>query len=291
MAENATSPYIFEATAQNFQQIMESSYQVPILVDFWADWCQPCKMLMPILTKLVNEYQGGFLLVKVNSDQQQQLAAQFGVRSIPTVKVIKDGRIVDEFTGVQPEAEIRKLIDRHRTRKTEPYRQQALEMYNNGDLPGATQLMEQVVQHEPDFYEAVVELAGMLIQQERADEAEVLLQGIPPDAIDNQILSQLLADVKRAKLQAQVVGVDTSALEQQLAANPDDLATMLELAKIRVAMDEIEAGLDLYFTVHKKDSKFQDGAGKQGLFNTFELIGSANPLVKKYRNKLFALLY
>lgn len=287
----ADSPYIFDATAQNFQQIMDSSFQVPILVDFWADWCQPCKILMPILAKLANEYQGGFILVKVNSDQQQQLATQFGVRNLPTVKVIKDGRIVDEFTGVQPESEIRKLIDRYRTRKTEPYRQQALEMYNSGDLVGATQLMEQVVQHEPDFYEAVVELAGMLIQQQRADEADVMLQGIPPGAIDNQILSQLLADVKRAKLQAQVVGVDTSALEQRLAENPDDLATMLELAKIRVAMDEVEAGMELYFAVHKKDSSFQNGAGKQGLFNTFELIGSGNPLVKKYRNKLFALLY
>jgi putative thioredoxin len=287
----AESPYIFDATPQNFQQIMDSSFQVPILVDFWADWCQPCKTLMPILAKLANEYQGGFILVKVNSDQQQQLAAQFGVRNLPTVKVIKDGKIVDEFTGVQPESEIRKLIDRYRTRKTEPYRQQALEMYNTGDLLGATQLMEQVVQHEPDFYEAVVELAGMLIQQERAEDAEVLLQGIPPNAIDNQILNQLLADVKRAKLQAQVVGVDTSALEQRLAENPDDLATMLELAKIRVAMDEVEAGLALYFAVHKKDSMFENGAGKQGLFNTFELIGSGNPLVKKYRNKLFALLY
>ncbi len=287
----ADSPYIFDATPQNFQQIMESSYQVPVLVDFWADWCQPCKTLMPMLAKLANEYQGAFILVKVNSDEQQQLAAQFGVRNLPTVKVIKDGKIVDEFMGVQPESEIRKLIDRHRARKTEPYRQQALEMYNNGDLPGATQLMEQVVQHEPDFYEAVIELAGMLIQQERAEEAEVMLQGIPPDAIDNQVISQLLAEVKRAKLQAQVVGVDTSALEQRLAEKPDDLATMLELANIRVGMDEIEAGLELYFAVHKKDSNFQDGAGKKGLFSTFELIGSGNPLVKKYRNKLFALLY
>lgn len=287
----AESPYIFEATPQNFQQIMETSHQVPILVDFWADWCQPCKMLLPILTKLVNEYQGGFVLVKVNSDQQQQLAAQFGVRNLPTVKIIKNGKIVDEFVGVQPESEIRKLIDRHRTRKTEPYRQQALDMYNTGDIVGATQLMEQVLQHEPDFHEAAIELAGMLIQQERVDEAESLLEAIPPDAVDNQVISELLTEVKRAKLQAQVVGVDTSALEQRLAEKPDDLATMLELAKIRVAMGEIEAGLELYFTVHKKDSKFEDGAGKQGLFNTFELIGNTNPLVKKYRNKLFALLY
>ncbi|EIJ33057.1 thioredoxin [Thiothrix nivea] len=288
----ADSPYIFEANPQNFQQVvLENSYQVPVLVDFWADWCQPCKTLMPLLAKLADEYQGGFILVKVNTDQHQQLAQQFGVRNLPTVKVIKEGRIVDEFMGVQPEGEIRKIINRHRVRKTEPYRQQALAMYESGDLTGAVQLMEQVVQHEPDFYEAVIELAGMLIQSERAEEAEFMLQAVPPDAIENEILSQLLAEAKKAKLQAQVVGVDTSALEQRLAENPDDLATMLELAKIRVAMDDIEGGLELYFTVHKKDSNFQDGAGKQGMLSTFELIGAKNPLVKKYRNKMFSLIY
>lgn len=288
----ADSPYIFEASPQNFQQVvLENSHHVPVLVDFWADWCQPCKTLMPILAKLANEYQGGFILVKVNTDQHQQLAAQFGVRNLPTVKVVKGGRIVDEFMGAQPESAIRKIIDRHRVRKTEPYRQQALQMYESGDLPGALQLMEQVVQHEPDFYEAVVELSGMLIQSERADEAEFMLQAIPPDAIDNEILSQLLAEAKKARLQAQVSGVDTSALEQRLAENPDDLEAMLELAKIRLASDDIEGALELYFTVHKKDSAYQEGAGKKGLFSTFELIGAKNPLVKKYRNKLFSLVY
>lgn len=288
----ADSPYIFEANPQNFQQlVLENSYRVPVLVDFWADWCQPCKTLTPILAKLADEYQGGFILVKINTDQHQQLAAQFGVRNLPTIKVIKGGRIVDEFMGVQPESAIRKIIDRHRVRKTEPYRQQALQMYETGDLEGATQLMEQVVQHEPDFYEAVIELAGMLIQQNRAEEAETLLQKVPPDAVEDEILSQLLAEAKKAKLQAQVSGVDTSALEQRLAANPDDLDAMLELAKIKIATDDIEGGLELYFTVHKKDSNFQEGAGKKGLFNAFELIGVKNPLVKKYRNKMFSLIY
>lgn len=288
----ADSPYIFDATPQNFQQVvLENSHHVPVLVDFWADWCQPCKTLMPLLAKLAAEYQGGFILAKVNTDQHQQLAAQFGVRNLPTVKVVKGGRIVDEFMGAQPESAIRKIIDRHRVRKTEPYRQQALQMYETGDLAGATQLMEQVVQHEPDFYEAVVELSGMLIQLERAEEAEFMLQSIPPDAIDNQIISQLLAEAKKARLQAQVSGVDTLALEQRLAENPNDLEAMLELAKIRIAGDDIEGGLELYFTVHKQDSNYQDGAGKKGLFSTFELIGPKNPLVKKYRNKLFSLVY
>jgi putative thioredoxin len=287
----ADSPYIVEANPQNFQQLLDTSFQVPILVDFWADWCQPCKTLMPLLAKLAVEYQGGFILAKVNSDEHQQLAAQFGVRSLPTVKVLKGGTVVDEFMGALPEAELRKFINKHRVRRTESYRQQALGLYESGDIPAAINLMQQVVQHEPDFYEAVVELAGMLIQQGQADEVETLLMAVPPDAIDNQVVSQLLAEVKKARLQEQVVGIDTSALEQRLAENPDDLATMLELAKLRVAMDEFEAGLELYFSVHKKDSQFQDGAGKKGMFSTFEIMGAGNPLVKRYRNKLFALLY
>lgn len=288
----ADSPFVFEATPENFRQVvLENSLRAPVLVDFWADWCQPCKTLMPILTKLANEYQGGFLLAKVNTDMHQALAAQFGVRSLPTVKVFRDGRIVDEFMGALPEAEVRKFINRHRMRKTEPYRQQALAMYNSGDLEGAVKLMEQVVQHEPDFYEAVIELCGMMLQQGRAEEAEFMLQTIPPDAIDNQMLNQLLAEAKKAKLQQQASGIDTSALEQRLASNPDDLATMLELAKAKVAMGDVEGGLELYFTVHRRDANFQDGAGKQGLFSTFELLGQGHPLIKKYRNKLFALAY
>lgn len=286
------SPFIFEANPQNFQQVvLENSMQVPVLVDFWADWCQPCKTLMPILSKLAEEYQGGFILVKVNADDNQQLAAQFGVRNLPTVKVVKDGQIVDEFMGVQPENEIRQIIDRHRTRRTEPYRQQALQMFSGGQMDEAVQLMEQVMQHEPDFHEAAMELCGMYMQLDRLDDAEKLAEGIDASKVDAQALNQLQSEIKQAKLQAQMGDVNPQALEQRLADNPDDLEAMLELAKLRIATGEMEAGLELYFQVHRKDATFQDGAGKKGLFESFELLGSGNPLVKKYRNKLFSSLY
>lgn len=288
----ADSPFIFDATPQTFSQlVVENSYQVPVLVDFWADWCQPCKALMPVLEKLANEYQGGFIVVKVNTDNYQQLAAQLGVRNLPTVKIFKQGQIVDEFSGALPETELREIINRHRSRATEPYRQQALAMYEAGDLQGAAHLMEQVVQHEPDFYEATIELAGMWIQLQRAEEAEQLLKTVPADRVDENVLRQLLAEAKMAKFREESGDTNVAALEQRITENPDDLAAMLELAKLRIALGEMEAGLELYFTVHKKDSGFQDGAGKKGLFETFELLGSGNPLVKKYRNKIFALLY
>lgn len=288
----ADSPFIFEADPQNFQQVvLENSRHVPVLVDFWADWCQPCQTLMPMLAKLADEYQGGFILVKVNTDQHQQLAAQFGVRNLPTVKILKDGQVVDEFVGVQPEPEIRKLIDKHRTRQTEPYRQQAQEMFQAGDMDGAVQLMEQVIQHEPDFHEAAVELCGMYLQLDRADDAAALLEKIPADAVDSQVMTQLQAEIRQAQLQSQVSDVDATALEQRIADNPDDLEALLELAKLRIATGQQEEGLELYFRVHMQDREFQDGAAKKGLFEAFELLGGANPLVRKYRNKLFSQLY
>lgn len=288
----AESPYIFEATPQNFQQlVLESSYQVPVFVDFWADWCQPCKALLPIMTKLVNEFKGAFIIVKVNTDQHQQLAAQFNVRNLPTVKIFKQGRVVDEFMGVLPESEIRQFIMRHRTRRTEPYRQQALSLYDNGDADAAINLMQQVLQHEPDFYEAVVDLATIYIDQGRLTDADQLVKTIPADALEPEILKQLQNEIRLGMLKSEAGQVDTQQWEQRLAANPDDLEAMLALAKLKIAMGDIEGGLELYFTVHRKNSSFQEGAGKKGLLETFELIGSANPLVKRYRNKMFSLLY
>nr|CAA6802838.1 MAG: FIG000875: Thioredoxin domain-containing protein EC-YbbN [uncultured Thiotrichaceae bacterium] len=285
------SPFIFEADAQSFAQVLQHSHQVPVLVDFWADWCEPCKMLMPVLAKLADEYQGGFILVKVNSDENQELAAQFGVRSLPTIKLFKGGEAVDEFTGVLPEEKIRSFINKHRTRQTEPYRQQALEMQQAGDLDGAVDLMAQVIQHEPDFYEASLELAGMLVTQGRIDDADALVQTVPDTDEFAPQVKQLQTDIKMARLKEAASGEDTSELEQKLADNPDDLATMLELAKVRLAQGNSEEALELYLTVMKKDPAFEEGAGRQGLIDTFELLGNANPLVKTYRGKMFSLLY
>lgn len=287
----ADSPFIFEADAQSFPQVIQTSHQVPVLVDFWADWCQPCQTLMPILAKLANEYQGAFVLVKVNADANQALLAEYGVRGLPTVKLFKDGQAVDEFTGALPEAEIRKFIDKHRTRPTEPYRQQALSLQQAGELDNAIHLMQQVIQHEPDFYEAALELALMQMEKGEVDQAETLLQSIPEGEAPAEQLQKLQAEIKMARLQEQAADVDTSALEQHLAANSDDLDAMLELAKARVAQGKVEEGLELYLTVMKKDSSYEDGAGRAGLLSTFEVLGPGHALVKKYRGKMFSLLY
>jgi putative thioredoxin len=109
----ADSSFIVEVTKENFQQVMDASAEVPILLDFWASWCQPCQVLMPVLAKLAEDYQGKFLLGKLNTEEEQELAAQFGIRSIPTVKLFMNGEVVDEFMGALPEQNVRQFLDKH----------------------------------------------------------------------------------------------------------------------------------------------------------------------------------
>ena len=116
----ADAPFTVEVTRDNYAQLMQASFEVPVLMDFWADWCQPCHMLMPVLARLAEEYQGKFLLAKLNTEQEQEIAAQFGIRSIPTCKLFVDGQPVDEFMGALPEQGVRQFLDKHITREPNP---------------------------------------------------------------------------------------------------------------------------------------------------------------------------
>ena len=142
----SNSPYIIDITLENFQQvILEGSMQHPVLVDFWADWCAPCKQLLPILTKLADEYQGQFILAKVNIEEQQELAAQFQVRSVPTVMLVSQGQLVDQFNGAKPESEIRAFLEPHLSNPVAQLKEQIKQLVGAEELDQAQMLLQQAI--------------------------------------------------------------------------------------------------------------------------------------------------
>ncbi|CAG0911619.1 unnamed protein product, partial [Cyprideis torosa] len=171
------SPFVIDVTAENFTEVvLNTSMERPVLVDFWADWCNPCKMLMPLLTKLADEYGGQFILAKVNSDEQQALAQQFGVRSLPTVKVFRNGQPVDEFMGALPEGEIRAFIGRHLSKPSDQFLLAAAQYLEQGNFPDAIQQLAQGIESDPDRAELRIQLAMVYTDMGHLKEAEEVLK-------------------------------------------------------------------------------------------------------------------
>ncbi len=156
----ADSPHIVDVTRENFAQLMEISFDVPVLMDFWASWCQPCVALMPVLARLAEEYEGKFLLAKLNTEEQQEIAAQFGIRSIPTVKLFRDGQPVDEFMGALPEQAVRQFLDQHVASDPDSVRDKVREHFASqvADVPGTSEL-EARLEKNADDLEALFQLA------------------------------------------------------------------------------------------------------------------------------------
>lgn len=174
------SRFIVEVTRKNYDELMQASFKVPVLMDFWAGWCQPCQVLMPVLARLAEEYQGKFLLAKLDTEENQEIAARFGVRSIPTVKLFKDGQPIDEFMGALPEKAVREFLDKHIVDEERVAQEKALKLQyfedELADAPDAREL-ETRLSADADDHEALYQLALHKVLEEDYDMAvELLLQ-------------------------------------------------------------------------------------------------------------------
>lgn len=283
------SEYIVEVTPDNAQQILiDESFQRPVVIDFWADWCEPCKVLMPLLEKLANEYAGAFLLAKLNCDQYQMIAQQFGVRSLPTVAVMKDGQPVDGFSGAQPENVIRSLLDKYLPKPWDGQLGQARELMAQGDFSASLSLLKQASEDSGERADILITYAQALIELTRLEEAQTQLDKIKladQDDFYEQVVAQLHLKQQAAKTP------EVEALEQKYAAAPEDLEIAYELAIQYSDNSMHKQAMELLIDILRKDREFKGGAAKQTLIDLFKSLGSSDPLVAEYQRKLFSLMY
>ncbi len=265
------------------QHVLEESKHRPVVVDFWAPWCGPCKSLKPILEKLAAEYGGKFLLAKINSDDNQELAARYGVRGIPSVKAFVNGAPVDEFSGALPEGEVRAFLDRLIPSPADELRQQAQAARMAGDISGALKLLAAASKIDPGHVGVRLDAAEIMLDLNEADEARRLLGSVAEDA-DPRV------PALKARLQFMgAAGEDETALAARVAANENDLDARLKLANLLVAAGQYEAGMDQLLEIVRRDRGFEDDIGRKTLLSVFNLLGGGE-LVSRYRRMLASAL-
>ncbi|MDI6750788.1 MAG: tetratricopeptide repeat protein [Rhodocyclaceae bacterium] len=267
-------------------KVLAASRRVPVIVDFWAPWCQPCRILKPILEKLAAEYSGKFILAKINSDENQELAMRYGVRGIPAVKAFVGGELVDEFTGALPEAQIREFLDRLIPSPAEPLRREALSLAAAGNLVAARQKMAEAIDLDPrndTAYLDFIQLSLDLGTPEALSEASELLAAVADRVRDQDRAAALKARIEMAQTAS---GVDLAALETRLERDANDHEARLQLANALALRQDYRGALEHLLEIVRRDRKWNDEAGRKGMLKLFTLL-SAQPqyddLVREFR--------
>lgn len=282
------SPNSFDATTELFEsQVIAQSTETPVLVDFWATWCGPCKQVKPLLEKLATEYNGAFLLAKVDVDKEQQLAAAVGIRSVPTIMLLKNGQIVDGFPGAMPEAQLRQFLSKH---GIEPMPQGAASEAAASEPESVDMRVTRLraeLQAQPDRAELQLELASALLSAGQRTEVEALLEGLPANLHEDSRAKRLRAQLDFAAALADAPPVD--ALEASL--NGPDAARALHLLGVHhIVSGDREQGLTYFLQLLREHRQYGDDLAKRSLIEAFTLIDDED-LVGKYRRKMASLLF
>jgi putative thioredoxin len=255
------------ATAENFMtDVVEASQTQPVLVDFWAPWCGPCRTLMPLLDRIADDYAGRFTLAKVNTEEQPQLASHFQIRSIPTVLLIHRGEVVDQFVGLQPESAIKALLDR--------YVATADEVVEPAAAPAS---------------ERPADLATQRLDRRDAEGAAAAIEALAGVQADHPQLGALRA--RLAFVQLANARPDVLALRAAVEANPSDAAARHALAAHHALAGDYGTALAEWLELMRRDRKFDDDAGRRALLQAFEVLGEQEPLVTQYRRRMASLLH
>ncbi|MEI2796020.1 thioredoxin [Pseudoxanthomonas sp. F11] len=280
-------PHVFDATTDTFEaEVLRKSLDVPVLVDFWATWCGPCKTLGPILEKLAGEYNGAFVLAKVDVDKEQQIAAAFQIRSVPTVFLVKGGQLVDGFPGALPEGQLREFLASHGIQPAEaadaPVEAAPL------DPQAQVSALREAIAAEPDKDELKLDLVLALLKTGEAAEAERLLDALPANlATDDRAVKA------RARLGFAAALKDApspDALRAALQADPDDLRARHLLGVHALVAGDSEQALEQFLDMLKRDRAYEDGLARKSLIDAFRVIED-EALVGQYRRKMSSLLF
>lgn len=281
-------PHIFDATEANFEiEVIQASLKTPVLVDFWAAWCGPCKQLGPVLEKIVAGYNGALKLAKVDTDAQQQLAAVFGIRSLPTVVLVKDGQMVDGFMGALPEGQVREFLSRHLAAapaETEPAPPPAV-----AESPAqAIDRLRKEIASAPDKPELKLDLALALMQSGDADAAQAELDALPSNLAEDARARRLRNQLDFARVLKDAP--DMAALRARLVTDANDHAAR-DLLGVRLLLDgDAAAGLDEFLHILRNARAWNDGAAKKRLIAAFSVLDD-DDLVGTYRRKMASLLF
>ena len=274
--------WIFEVDALDFdEKVVQASTHTPVLVDFWADWCQPCKMLMPVLAKVVQHYRGAVHLAKVDTDQQRELAVRLGIRSLPTVRLFCNGHAVAEFMGAQPESTVHAFLAPHLQVSSDPRREQASLAVDEGDLDKAERLLREILAQDAADPAVGVDLASVLLAKGAVDAADTVLRALPTALRDEEPTARLIRHVDFVRRACELPQEQT--LVARMATSATDLEALHQLAVLRVSQGLHQEALDLLLEVLRRSRSYGDDAARREMLAVFSLLGGTDPLVLRYR--------